>query len=62
MVNDKVEATVHPASPSGYVVWCEQCQDELFRVLFRDVAELLAERHEESRGHDTEVLEVDPSA
>ena len=46
MVNDKAEATIHPGNPLGYTVRCEQC-GEVATVLFRDVAELLAERHED---------------
>lgn len=56
MVNDKVEATIHPSG--RYLVHCEQCGPELYRSMFYDVAERFAELHEESTGHDTDVEEV----
>ena len=61
MVNDKAEATIHPGNPYGYMVWCKHC-GEVCSVLFRDVADLLAERHEDTTGHETDVVEVMHSA
>lgn len=65
MVNDKVEATIHPRNANGYVVRCSKCDPPDgagFRFLFRDVAERFAELHEDTTGHQTEVEEVKPGA
>jgi hypothetical protein len=57
MVNDKSAATYHPAR-KGYTVTCDQCGDpNLFSSLWRDVAERFAEQHENTRGHQCDVLE-----
>lgn len=57
-MSNKVEATVHPRSPDGYLVTCVQCDDDnLFASLFYDVAERFADMHTDARGHDTEVVE-----
>jgi hypothetical protein len=60
VVNDKVEATVHPRNANGYVVQCPQCDAEGggFRFLFYDVAERFAELHEDATGHETDIEEV----
>ena len=58
MVNDKVAAAVHPASPRGYIVECIQCGDrDLFRALFRDVADWFAQEHATLNDHTTTVVE-----
>jgi hypothetical protein len=62
VVNDKVEATIHPRSPRGYVVHCEQCGTDLYQAMFYDVAERFAELHEDAKGHDTEIEEVTKDA
>jgi len=60
VVNDKVEATIHPRSADGYVVKCETCDPDGsgFRFLFYDVAERFAEMHEDATGHDTDIEPV----
>jgi hypothetical protein len=60
VVNDKVEATVHPRHPGGYEVFCEHCGN-IYSSLFYDVAERFAELHEDSTGHETDIQERTPT-
>jgi hypothetical protein len=47
-----------PSHLRGYAVRCAACgDDELFVSLFYDVAERFAETHEDSRGHETEIID-----
>lgn len=63
MVNDKVEATIHPNHRGGWHVACDECQDDnIFHSLWYDVAERFADTHEDKRGHHTTVVEVNPDA
>jgi hypothetical protein len=58
MVNDKAAASVHPGNPNGYTVQCIECHDaDLFRALFRDVADWFATEHAALNDHTTTVVE-----
>lgn len=64
MANNKADATWHPGNAGhGYNVTCTECDDSnLFHSLWYDVAERFADMHATARGHDTDIVQVQPDA